>query len=440
MIKALVSYDFRHAALNHFSRLLSGPLLLLLIPLYLTPAEQGYWFTFISLAALAVFADMGFSTILLQFSAHEYAHLRFGQDKTLVGSGRHIVRIASLFRFAMKWAGLMALVVFPLVLVIGYWIMEGKSEDVEWTLAWGIYGAATVFVFLNSVALSFIEGCDSVGDIQKIRFRISVVVVIITITLLVFVGSLLALAIGLITGAVSGAWIIGYKYRNLISQIMRTAVEHEHSWFHEIMPLLWRYAISWASGYLIFSIFTPVAFHFYGAVAAGKVGLTVAVFTAIYTISNIWMTIIIPKINIYVAHQKYKKLNKIFAKFLAMAFVTYLIGVIALVSLLYLSEGSRFGLTDRLVGWNSMVMISVGWLLQIVVNGLAVYMRSYKKEPLVWVSLAMGSYVGVATILIANWLSVDYIFMGFVSSYLWVMPAVWLIYRKFVKEEVYAAE
>jgi hypothetical protein len=86
LFKTIFSYDFRHTALNQIWRLFSGPALLILIPLYLTAEVQGYWYTFISLAALAVFADMGFSTILLQFSAHEFAHLKFNSDKTIFGS------------------------------------------------------------------------------------------------------------------------------------------------------------------------------------------------------------------------------------------------------------------------------------------------------------------------------------------------------------------
>ncbi len=74
-------------------RLFSGPALLILIPLYLSAEAQGYWYTFVSLAALAIFADMGFSTILLQFSAHEFPYLKFESDKTLSETFREIGNI-----------------------------------------------------------------------------------------------------------------------------------------------------------------------------------------------------------------------------------------------------------------------------------------------------------------------------------------------------------
>lgn len=75
--------DLISTAINQLYRLISGPLMLLFIPLYLTQIEQGYWYTFTSVAALAVFADLGFSNIILQFAAYEFAFLKFNSDGTI---------------------------------------------------------------------------------------------------------------------------------------------------------------------------------------------------------------------------------------------------------------------------------------------------------------------------------------------------------------------
>lgn len=164
MLKTILSHDFRHTAINQLWRLFSA--LLILIPLYITAEVQGYWYTFISLAALAVFADMGFSTILLQFSAHEFAHLKFESDKTIGGNQKHLERLASLLRFAIKWSCAIGVIAFPIILFIGFIILNQKETEISWI----VYGIASSFVFVNSMLLSFIEGCDSVGDVQKIRF------------------------------------------------------------------------------------------------------------------------------------------------------------------------------------------------------------------------------------------------------------------------------
>lgn len=435
MFKTLLSHDFRHTAINQLWKLFSGPLLLILVPLYLTAEAQGYWFTFISLAALAVFADMGFSTILLQFSAHEFAHLQFVDGKKLAGNEEHLNRIASLLRFALKWSFSMALLVFPIVLLVGYLLLSKKSAEVDWLIPWILYGVASVLVFVNSMLLSFIEGCDSVGDVQKIRFHISIITFGLTLALLVGDVALYALAIGLLIGAIAGLSMIVYRYRIMLFQLYDLSRQTTHAWKDEIMPLMWRYAISWVSGYFIFSIFTPIAFHYYGAVEAGKVGLSIAVCAAMFGIANIWMTIIVPKMNMFVSQGDYDTLNPMFKRHLLLTVLTYLLGVLVLFLGVTVFK-SYIPFVDRLVSVESLALISLAWLMQVVINTLAIYMRAHKDEPLVTVSFVSGIYIGITTWMIALYFPVEYYFVGFLSAYVWGFPWVLWIFFEYKNKEI----
>ncbi|AAY94324.1 hypothetical protein D3X12_31155 [Pseudomonas protegens] len=426
-LKSLFNKDFRHTAINQIWRLFSGPLLLVLLPLYLTPEAQGYWYTFVSLAALAIFADMGFSAILLLFSAHEFAHLNFRSDKTITGDEYHLIRLATLLRFSAKWSSLMALIVFPIVLIIGYTILNARDTTTDWKLAWLIYGAASVFVFINSMVLSFIEGCNSVGDVQKIRFHISVVTFITTLILLVTGASLYALSLSLLAGALAGTALITFHYNRMLYQLYQKATGESHPWMREIMPLIWRFAISWISGYFIFSIFTPLAFHYYGTIDAGKVGLSIAVCLAIFSIANIWITIITPRMNIYVAQKEYVKLNSDFNKHALLAIMTYILGITALyIALSFFQD--YLPILDRLLPTASFLIIALAYLAQLTINSMAVYMRAQKKEPLVAVSVFNGIYVSITTALIAIYLPFEYFFLGFLSAYLIVLPWVYYLF------------
>ncbi|MFA6195043.1 MAG: hypothetical protein WC656_00195 [Sulfurimonas sp.] len=432
MLKTLISHDFRHTAVSQLFKLFSGPLLLILIPLYLSVEAQGYWYTFVSLAALVVFADMGFSTILLQFSAHEFAHLKFESDKTLSGSQVHLERIASLLRFAVKWFSAMGLIAFPIILVVGFVMLSQKDTEISWIIPWTIYGLASVFVFVNSMLLSFIEGCNSVGEVQKIRFFISFTTVISTVVLLLFGSELYALAVSLCIGALSGTLLIIYRYSNMLQQLYCVSSNVLYDWKIEILPLIGKYAISWMSGYFIFSIFTPIAFHYYGVVEAGKVGLSIAVCTAMFSIANIWMTIIIPKVNILVSQRNYVLLNPIFKKHLILSVITYIVGIITLFIIITIFK-EYVPFDERLVSPFSLMIISIGWLLQIIINSLALYMRSHKEEPLVIPSFLSGIYIASVTLFIAFYLPFEYFFVGFLSSYIWIVPWVLIIFKRYKK-------
>lgn len=432
MLKTLLSYDFRHTAVSQLWRLFSGPILLILIPLYLTAEVQGYWYTFVSLAALAVFADMGFSTIVLQFSAHEFAYLKFNSDKIISGSEEHLKRLGTLLRFAIKWSLGVGLVAFPIILVIGFFIINQKETEINWIIPWIIYSLASLFVFINSMLLSFIEGCDSVGDAQKIRFVISFSSVLSTVILLIFGTELYALVISLFIGALTGIIVILKRYYRMLIQLYTIGLKEFHDWKSEVFPLIGKYAISWISGYFIFYIFTPIAFSYKGVAESGQVGLTIAVFTAIFGISNIWMTIIIPKINMLVSQRDYETLDIIFKKHLALSILTYILGVITLfLIVLFLKDYVPFD--ERLVSPFSLGIISVGWLFQIIINSLALYIRAHKVEPLVIPSFLSGIYISFTTLIVALYFPFEYFFIGFLSSYIFGLPWVLIIFKKYQK-------
>ena len=46
--------DIFATLINQIWRLVSGPVIMLLIPLFLTETQQGYWFLFTSLSALSI--------------------------------------------------------------------------------------------------------------------------------------------------------------------------------------------------------------------------------------------------------------------------------------------------------------------------------------------------------------------------------------------------
>lgn len=196
------------------------------------------------------------------------------------------------------------------------------------------------------------------------------------------------------------------------------------------MPLLWRFALSWISGYFVLSIFTPLSFSYHGAVQAGQVGFSMAICMAMFSIANIWVTIITPKINMYAAHRNTTALDQAFKKGLALAIATYAMGMVTLFTGLWLMEGQPL-IENRLLPSLPLLMVSTGWLMQLIVNAMAIYMRAYKKEPLVVVSVVNGLYVAITTLLAAKYLPFEYLFSGFTSAYVLVLPWVYWIFRSF---------
>lgn len=414
--------DLVNTAINQLYRLISGPLMLLFIPLYLTQIEQGYWYTFTSIAALAVFADLGFSNIILQFAAHEFAFLKFNSDGTISGDKLHLRKLADFFRFSVKWLCKVTLIVFPIIVIGGYFFINQKSdENINWILPWFIYSVSSALVFVNSSLLSFFEGCNAVAKVQSIRFKITVFTSITVLTGLFFEIKLFALALSLLMSALVGTFLIYKTYRNLILQLWGLSAVMFYSWKQEFFSLIWRYALSWCSGYFLFQAFVPLSFKYYGAIEAGKVGLSLAVVNAISSIANIWMVSKIPLMNILISKKNWMKIKFLLKDTLSKSIFTYLFIAI---TFLYFDKMfyDKYWLFKRLLTPDTMYILLITWLLQLTVGILANYLRAHKKEPMVWISIINAIYVFFITLYIVQYRTIEWLFMGFLSSFVFVIP------------------
>jgi hypothetical protein len=429
-IMNLFSREVIYSALNQLWRMIYGPVVLLFIPFFLSQEHQGFWFTFMSISALSVFADLGFNNIVMQFSAHESAFVEFRNGR-FEGSDENIQRLSSLFRFICRWIIMVSSISFPVIFLIGFVVFIQKENVSYWVVPWILYLVGSALNFISTSILSFFEGCHKLAEVQKIRFFSGIILSILILSFLYFHFDLYALALSMLLNSLFILMMIIIFFGRQIRILLRVPISVFHDWKREILGLFWKYAVSWGSGYLIFQIYTPLMFQAYGSVLAGKVGITIALWSTMYNISNIWIYTATPKINRCVAKKQWHLMDGLFAKNITLSSLTYLAGVCALSALLLLLPG-RFVFVDRIVERFlpviPFVFLGTGWFLQVIVNGLAVYLRSHKQEPLMVMSLLSGIYIVATTVFVSKFLPADYFFAGFLTSYLWGLPAVIAIF------------
>jgi hypothetical protein len=402
----------------------SGLVTLFLIPLFLTQEEQGYWFTMASIAALMMFADLGFFTITLQFSAHEFAYLKF-EKNNVVGDEEHRRRLASLFVFCLRWVFLLVSVAFPVILVVGLIFVSSKPTDIHWVVPWMAYLTGTALTFLTSAVLYFIEGCDSVAAIQKIRLLTAVLAAVLLWCILRLGWGLHALSISVLISALFASFVLLRSYGRLFLNLIATARAHRYVWKEQFFGLLWKYAVSWSAGFFIFQIYTPLMFQFHGPVEAGKVGLSITLWMGVFSVASAWIYAVTPQLNMYVSQSDWGNLDALFTKHLVLSAVTFLACGAAVLVCMHILKG-RLALIHRLVSMTSMSLLAAAWFFQLIVSSLAIYLRAHKREPLVVPSVTTAVYAAVTTLLCARYLNTNYFFLGYLSSYVWGIP--WVLY------------
>jgi O-antigen/teichoic acid export membrane protein len=430
--------DIFSTLLNQCWRVFSGPVLLLFIPLFLTPMEQGYWYTFTSVAAFSTLADLGFSNIVLQFAAHEFAFLDFNKNGTVGGDSLHLWKLASFFRFSIRWLARTVCIVFPLIVIGGFYFLSTHHLDevnVTWHIPWIIYSTVTAFVFINSTMLSFFEGCNSVGKIQQIRFKISVVTSFSMMIGLVTHIGLYALSLSAILASLFGFYIIWSNYKPFIRQLWTMSRKNSYNWWPEFSTLIWRYAISWGSGFLVFQLFTPLVFYFKGPVEAGKIGISIAMWTAGYNIAISWIIAVTPKLNMLIAERKWPELDREFNNSLLKSIATMVAGGFTFFMIDY-AMYDHFVFFQRIMSPIGMLVLFAAWLLQVFVNSIAIYLRAHKKEPLVGMSVFNALIVLLGTLLCVRCLNSNYIFLGFFAGSLFQSLAVYRILRHYRTQHI----
>ena len=424
--------DIFFTLVNQVWRLVSGPAILLLIPLFLSPEQQGYWYLFISLAALSIFADLGFSNIILQFSAHEYAFLRFTNKGLLEGEEIYLKKLGSFLRFTIKWISTICIIVFPVMYAIGILFFIRDSVLGIYFIPWTIFAAGSLINFFNNSILSFIEGLNKIEAIQKIRFRVAVLHTGVLVVVLVLGGNIYALAFGSLLSASSIFISIFGSFRKLLKQLLDVSRAFVYSWRKEIIPLFVKYALSWASGYFIFQIYTPLMHYFHGPVYSGKVGITMALVLAVFNMSNVWMYTIKPKINMLISQKSWFDLDRLFLRRMLLSVGTYIfisLGVFVFVILF-----GNFWIVPRIVSRFlpriALVTLLISFFLQVMINAWALYLRGHKQEPYVVPSIVSAVWVVITTFLAGMYLSPIWFFLGFFTNYIWAIPVFYIIYMK----------
>ena len=424
----MIPHALKFTGINQLARLFTGPVMLVVLPFFLSNEDLGFWFAMTGLVALIAFADFGFSSIALQFASHEFAKLRFTEKGEIVGDKECIERLSSLFMFSFKWTCTIAGIVLPLVTASGFYLLQKHVTTTPWGSAWLLLCVASTLSIVLNTMLSFLEGCNSVAKIQRIRFLMATSNSLGIIIFLFSGLGLISLGLSSAFSVLIGGGIMYGSYSTTIRNFVETSTLVLHNWKNEIYPLLARYSVSWLSGYAMFQLFSPIMFYYNGPVEAGKIGLSISLFTAIFSISNIWTTSQIPLFGMAIANHDFVELLKIFSRGLKRSIITYLVLVLCAGGF-YIFGREHYAVLTKFLSLPSLLMLAFAWFLQLIIHNYAIFLRSFKQDPLVAVSVIAAIHTVAVTILCIKYLGPDYSLLGFLSSYIWLLPWVLILFR-----------
>jgi hypothetical protein len=420
--------------------ILAGGLTALFIPTFLSPEQQGYYFTFIAVMATQVFFELGLNQVLIQLTSHAAAHIKKVNNYPSKDDARWQHAIVSLIKISTKWNAVMAVLFFFSLLFVGTWFFshKGNLPTEQWLTPWFVLISATALNLLLSARLAICEGLGEVGQVARLRLRQSIAGYALLWLLLVSGTGLWATIAISVSNMIGTVWWL--RQRKLVISLTaterpRATLVEVYSYGNDIFPLQWRIALSWVSGYFIFSFLTPVVFAHQGEVEAGRLGLGLTIFSAITTVGYSWISAKIPTLSGHIAREERAELNALFNKQ-----ATRAIGATVFCASCFLVSVQFSGhlvpeVLERLPPMTVLLILYVTTITNTALFSMAAYMRAHKEEPLVAQSITSALLIGIGALIMA-----PYGMIATVSAYaavnlLVALPWCTLIFSRYRQRE-----
>jgi len=413
----------------------AGLLTVLMIGFTLTQEQQGWYYTFLSLAALYSMFEMGLTAALIQVTAHMFVNLHWLPQGRVAGDAAPI--FASFFSLSVKVYAYFAFAFLLISLNIGIYVFSHKAAvhavpAEMWVLPWFFLVMITALNMLTLPFLAVIEGSGEIAEVYKIRLVQGIAGAFACWMVLYFGGWLWAAMMMPLFGIlVTAIWIMR-KRIGLMQGLMKGGAGARFNWAHEILPLQWRVGLNWISVFLMSQLATPILFYYQDPVVAGQMGLSLTIANMLAIIAQSWIARRVPVLSQAVVRKEWNVLDHLFKKDLRHSLIVFFAGALVVLGAHYWVSQTAY-ITRVLPFWPFFGLLCF-MLIYHVVGAFSSQLRSFKKEPLAWVSLVGALLILPGSIYAAKLYSAGGVVVVMLSvQALFVFPLSYFLWRKLNK-------
>jgi hypothetical protein len=370
------------AMLAPLASMIAGPAIIVAVISRLTPANQGYFYTFSSLLAFQILFDMGSAQVLLQFASHEWSLLGLDKVGRITGNQEALAKLRSLLVFAIRWAiGIAVLAGTVLGLAGAAMFSHSGGPDVPWLGPWVMLCTVTALNMLMTPVWALLEGCNRITQVYAYRFVANVAQNGCLCCALCAGGGLWAIPLGATAVFCVSVNMLLRKHGGFLAQVLAAGHQARISWRHELLPVQWRFALSWWSGYFLTYSFTPILFHYYGPAVAGQMGMTWSVVATIAAVSTAWVSTRAARFGVLIARREYKELDRMAVRSGMACVGVAAVGAVGIESLVLALHSIGSPLANRILAPLPTGLFLAGQVLMQASAVEAVYLRAHKREP-----------------------------------------------------------
>ena len=379
---------------------IAGLITVALIARKLSPAEQGYYYTFGSLVALQIVFELGFSVVILQLATHEVAHLTIDATDRIFGPDAAHSRLASILRKSLKWYTVAAVLMACFLIPAGWHFFatsSGSNQTIAWRLPWICVVIASSITFQIDPMFSFLEGCGFVARVARTRLAQSITGGLLAWTALLLHHGLFAPALLISGNAIAGIVWLATRRRLLFHLLRHPVGQHAIDWWQEVWPFQWRIAVSYACGFFIFQLYNPVLFRYWGPAAAGRMGMSLNISNAIASIAIAWITTKAAPFGAMIARREYTMLDHVFFRTLWQSLGLAILGAATVWTTVVVFNHRHIAFAQRVLPPLPLALLLVSMCINQVVASWGLYLRAHKQEKYLIPSVAAALSLTLST-------------------------------------------
>ena len=410
----------------------AGPVTAILIANRFSLELQGFYYTFWSLLALQVFVQLGLATVIVPFASHEWSKLEINKNGQVVGDKDALSRLVSIANIASKWYVAGSIIVTFGLGFGGYYFFSINPDlvkDVEWTMPWLSLSLLTGITICIVPVWSLLEGCNQVTNVYMYRF-IEGIVRSIPIWIAILSGAKLwAPAISTMACLIWTVLFLRKRYWGFIKSLFFSRpTGPQIQWRTEMLPMQWRVAVSWISGYFMFSLFVPVLFQYHGPIVAGQMGMTWAIVSSLLSVFSVWVAPKFPYFGILIAEKKYEKLDRLFWRLVNIVGVGSIISAFLIWYAVFILHKMQFDWINRILPPLPTGLFLVATIIMSISVPFSNYLRAHKKEPIMIISVVSAILITTSNLTLGKYFSATGMAVGYLAVNLFVVPFIFLVW------------
>ncbi len=294
-------------------QLILTPIIIILVTSKISPEEQGYYYTFLSLLNLQSFFELGLFAFIVNKASSSFSNITIFDVKSLNKSYTDIPKLAALYSMTRKIYFLISLLFAFFVGGLGIiffshgWTYNLNEIQVCWIVFCILCSFQVYFLGLNG----FLEGCGQIDVVEKWKLISFVVSSMVLIVCLVLGFGIMSLVFSTIPKVLKDIYLIKISFRKQFKLLSKQKQYEKLNFYKDVWPMQSRLAISSFASFFQYGIFVPLVFSILGPVQAGIIGVGLQITSFLQQIMSRWTYTQQPKMAKLASLRKFQELDKL---------------------------------------------------------------------------------------------------------------------------------